>query len=116
MAEARSRLDDARFNLDASRLGIAASAAYYAMLYAARAALSERDLYAKTHSGVWSAFGAEFVASGSFTPELAQVAARAQRIRELGDYEAKPPSGAEAAALVEDAERFVDAVLGLLDG
>ena len=33
------------------------SEAYYAMLYAARAALSEEDDYPKTHRGVWGQFG-----------------------------------------------------------
>lgn len=42
MAGARERLASARLALDAD--------------YAARAALSEDDRYAKTHSGTWSLF------------------------------------------------------------
>jgi uncharacterized protein (UPF0332 family) len=40
------------------------SAAYYAMLYAARAALSESDVYARTHSGIWHKFRRAFVEGG----------------------------------------------------
>jgi integrase len=36
-------------------------------LFAARAALSERDQDAKTHRGTWSLFHQEFVAGGTFT-------------------------------------------------
>lgn len=48
MAAARERLTLARTALDAGLHGGTASAAYYAMLSAARAALSEEDLNAKT--------------------------------------------------------------------
>ncbi len=36
------------------------------MLYAARAALSEEDLYAKTHSGSWTLFNDAFVRTSRF--------------------------------------------------
>lgn len=110
MAEARERLAAARDALAANHEGNAASAAYYAMLYGARAALSERDLYAKTHSGIWSLFSRELVARGSFDPELASAASGSQKIRELGDYEAKPPSPAQAEELLDAAARFIDEV------
>src|SRR3954451_16725309 len=38
----------------------AVSTAYYAMLYAARAALSERDRHARSHAGTWGLFREEF--------------------------------------------------------
>ena len=66
IAAARERLANAEADLEHDHLAGAASAAYYAMLYAARAALSERDLHAKTHSGVWGLFGKELVATGQF--------------------------------------------------
>lgn len=114
MAAARERLANAGDDLDHDHLAGAVSAAYYAMLYAARAALSERNLHAKTHSGTWSLFGRELVAGGAFDRELAARARAAQEIRELSDYEAKPPSAAEAAELIETARRFVEAVTSTL--
>jgi uncharacterized protein (UPF0332 family) len=51
MVVARERLALARTALDAGFHGGAASAAYDAMLSAARAALCEKDVNAKTHSG-----------------------------------------------------------------
>ncbi|MGH3031399.1 MAG: HEPN domain-containing protein [Gaiellaceae bacterium] len=63
MAMARDRLALARTALDAGFPSGAVSAAYYAMLSAARAALSEEERLAKTHSGAWSLFHESFVAT-----------------------------------------------------
>jgi uncharacterized protein (UPF0332 family) len=52
--------------------GPAVSDAYYAILYAARAALSERDRNAKTHRGIWAIVSEEFVASRDIDAELAR--------------------------------------------
>ncbi|MGH2988062.1 MAG: HEPN domain-containing protein [Solirubrobacterales bacterium] len=116
MAMARDRLANARVDLEAGHPAGAASAAYYAILNAARAALSERDRYAKTHSGTWALFSEEFVRTGQFADrQLAREASAARRLRELGDYEAKPPSRAEVADLIVTATRFVDAVASMLE-
>lgn len=114
MAEARNRLRAARGNLELGEAGVAAGVAYYAMLYAARAALSERDLYAKTHAGTWSLFSREFVEPGFFDSALAARASRIQRVREEADYEARPPSLEQASELVEEADGFVTAVIAML--
>ena len=66
----------------------AVSTAYYAMLYAARAALSERDEYARTQGGTWHLFHERYVTTGAFDQQLHAMAQGAQRTREKGDYEA----------------------------
>ncbi|MGH3099781.1 MAG: HEPN domain-containing protein, partial [Thermoleophilia bacterium] len=96
--------------VEAGHAATAVSTAYYAMLYAARAALSERDLHARSHSGIWGLFRDEFVVTGEFNEELAQAAQRAQARREASDYAAESFEMAEAAALVATAERFVAAI------
>jgi len=80
-AEAWKRLAAARHSLDAGDFGVAVASAYYAMLYAARAALSERDLHAKTHSGTWSLFGEHLVKAGSIDQTVAATARDAERLR-----------------------------------
>jgi uncharacterized protein (UPF0332 family) len=115
MAQARERLAGARALLERSLLGSAVSEAYYAILYAARAALSERDENAKTHSGTWSLFHQRFVAPGTFDAELARAARGTQESREAVDYAAASVSADEAARIVGLAERFVAAVASLLD-
>lgn len=110
LAQAHERLAAARDLLVTGHPETAASAAYYAMLYAARAALSEHDRYAKSHSGVWSQFGELFVHPQRFPAELARQAAQARRTREQGDYEAVGLALADAEQLTANAERFVAAV------
>ena len=48
----------------------AVSTACYAMLYAARAALSERDRHARSHAGTWGLFREEFVLTGEVEETL----------------------------------------------
>jgi uncharacterized protein (UPF0332 family) len=114
MAGAQERLRAARASLDAGFPSSAVSAAYYAMLYAARAALSEEERNAKTHRGVWSLFSQVFVASGRFEHELFSLAQRAQLLREAADYEVGPVSAERAESVLADAGRFVAAVAAML--
>jgi len=51
MDQARERLADAQKILNVAHPPVVVSTAYYAMLNAANAALSERGEHAKTHSG-----------------------------------------------------------------
>lgn len=116
MTEARARLEVARGAL-ASGFGPAAvSAAYYAMLYAARAALSEEERYAKTHSGTWNLFRETFVLDGRFDPELARTADQTRELREAGDYDARPVSNEDAAVVLARGEQFVEAIERMFGG
>jgi len=112
MEEARGRLGAAR-TLATSFASSALSSAYYAMLYAARAALSEEDRYAKTHSGTWTIFRETFVATKRFDHELVSQAERTLEQRLGADYDAEPVSQAQAEAAIDLAQRFLDAVADL---
>ncbi|MBD0329753.1 MAG: HEPN domain-containing protein [Thermoleophilia bacterium] len=110
MAMARERLDAARLVLEAGFEEGAVSAAYYAMLYAARAALSEEDRNARTHRGTWQLFRETFVEPGRFDADLVAAAQRAQGAREGADYDARRVSAEDAERLCAVAERFVAAI------
>ena len=114
MASARERLEHARLSLTAGFLSGAVSSAYYAMLYAARAALSEEELYAKTHSATWSVFNETFVVSGRFDADLASAGQQVQRLREAADYDARVIAQEEADAILVQAEQFVAAIASML--
>ncbi len=86
------------------------------MLGAARAALSERDLHAKTHRGTWHLFHEQFVATREFDSALHRAAIDMQAAREAADYEALVIAPDDAAERVEAAARFVEAVRGMLEG
>jgi uncharacterized protein (UPF0332 family) len=84
------------------------------MLNAARAALSERELHARSHAGTWSLFRGQFVLAGDFDEALWRAAQRAQARREASDYAAETFELAEARQLVATAARFVAAIEHLM--
>jgi uncharacterized protein (UPF0332 family) len=115
MDQARDRAELARVALASGHLEGAVSAAYYAMLYAARAALSERDEYARSHGGTWHLFHERYVITGAFEQHLHALAHSAQRTREAGDYEAITPDRGEAERIVDGAADYIAAVEHMLD-
>jgi uncharacterized protein (UPF0332 family) len=110
MAMARDRARLARAALEGGFEEGAVSAAYYAMLYAARAALSEEDRNARTHGGTWQLFRETFVDAGRFESELAGAAQATQPLREGADYDARRISAEEAERVCTLAERFLSAI------
>jgi uncharacterized protein (UPF0332 family) len=84
------------------------------MLYGARAALSERDRYAKTHRGTWNLLRQKVVAEGSFPVELVSEAVRLAELREAADYDALVVENGQAERAVDSAERFRAALDELL--
>ena len=112
---AADRLASAKAVLADGFPATAAGAAYYAMLYAARAALSEVDLNARTHRGTWALFRERLVVPGRVPEDLLRRAHEAQRIREAADYEGRDPTETEAGELIDAAEEFVAAVKASLE-
>jgi uncharacterized protein (UPF0332 family) len=115
MNQARDRAATAREILASGHLEAAVSTAYYAMLYAARAALSEHDEYARTHGGTWHLFHERYVTTGAFDQHLHAMAQGAQRMREEGDYEAITPDRGEAERIVTRAADYIAAVEHMLE-
>jgi uncharacterized protein (UPF0332 family) len=116
MASACERLAGARDAFAAGHLDLAVSAAYYAMLYAARAALSEDDEHARTHGGTWNLFRSRYVVTDAFDQQLFARAHSAQSTREQSDYEAIMPESDRAEAVVADAAEFIAAIERMLAG
>lgn len=110
MEMARRRLAAIQLFVEHNEMDGAVEPAYYASFNAARAALSEEDLYAKTHSGQWDLFHQTFVATGRFDAELAARARSAQEPREKSAYEGVIIEATNAREIVATAERFVAAV------
>lgn len=115
IVQARERLAAAQEAFDSTRLSVAVSVAYYAMLNAARAALSEDDEHARTHRGTWNLFRKRYVVTDAFDDELYTLAQHAQTAREGADYEAATPSEDEAKRYLDGAVDFVAAVEKMLD-
>jgi uncharacterized protein (UPF0332 family) len=111
---ARERLEGARRSVDQGDYAIAVGAAYCAMLYGARAALSERDLYAKTQHGTWILMRQTLGTEESFPLELVKEAERLAELREAADYDALVVEEDQAKRAVDSAQRFLSALDELL--
>lgn len=112
--QARDRLAMAREVLAAGHREGAVSSAYYSMLYAARATLSEDDENARTHRGMWNLFRIKYVTTDAFDAGLFTIAQHAQVAREAGDYQAVTPTAEEAEHYVTGAADFLSAVEQML--
>ncbi len=89
----------------------AVSRAYYAMFYAARAALGERGIAPRTHSGVVSEFGRVFVTSGEVERVYLTDLARALNDRLLAEYDEDLTfTQTQAERIRVSAEAFVERV------
>ncbi len=116
MTKARRSLQSARNILDDGDHDFAMSRAYYAMFYAASAALLSRGVRRAKHTGTIAAFGQRLVKGGTFSPEHQRVLQAAFADRTKGDYgDVFPPREAVERRLVE-ARDFVQAVADFLKG
>lgn len=119
----RALLDKAAENLAACRdliadghFEVAVSRAYYAMFYAAEAALLEEDLEFSSHGAVHGAFGERLVKAGRLDPELHRHLLDGFRARQSADYEAPADvSEQDARILVERTAEFLGAVTRFLE-
>jgi uncharacterized protein (UPF0332 family) len=87
------------------------SRAYYAVLHAAKAALSIEGIYPQSHRGVRRLFSLHLVRAGKIEKEFAKILTAEQEDREIGDYDIHTEIEPDRAAKrVEDAERFVQRI------
>lgn len=117
----RDPLADARRSLAATRLLIrrsffsdAVSRAYYAMFYAARAAVHSEGAEPKTHSGVASEFSRLFVQTGRVTAATAKMLRQFASLRAEADYEDRDLTAREANDAIHAAEQIIAAVASAL--
>lgn len=88
--------------------GDAVSRAYYAMFFATNALLSQKDIYPRTHRGLISQFGLEFMKKGEFKKELFDLLTRAPEDQEEADYGLLSELGKkEAEVIIDGAEMFL---------
>ncbi len=116
LAKAERSIEAARLLTANGMSDFAVSRAYYAMFYAAEALLLGKDLAFSKHSAVIAAFGQHFARSGRVSVELHQHLREGQDLRNIGDYGAGEPVGAEdAAEQILRAVRFLEVVRPLVD-
>ena len=94
----------------------AAGRAYYAMFYAAEAALTEKNLQFRKHSGVHAAFGEHLAKPGLLDPKFHRWLLNAFDKRILGDYSYEMDVTREdAEEMLSPAREFVAAARNHLE-
>ncbi len=94
----------------------AVSRAYYSMFFAAKALLLKRNIVVKTHRGLISRFGQEFVDKGVIEKDYGRILRIAEETREDADYSSSCEISKEEAKLIlEDADKFLERIKTALD-
>jgi uncharacterized protein (UPF0332 family) len=119
LVKADVALGSAKLLLAAGDIDGASNRAYYAMVDAARAALTitsadETSSTIKTHGGLIAVFSLQLVKSGQVSPELGRMLNRAEEVRLVADYKGESVEPSDAAAVIENAARFVVAMRALV--
>jgi uncharacterized protein (UPF0332 family) len=103
--KAELKLTSAKILFDNGLYEDAISRAYYCMYYSAKAILTLKGKYPRTHRGVISQFGLEFVKSGDIEYYYAKAFVTAEERRERADYDIfYNPTKEEVKEIIEDAE------------
>lgn len=114
LARADRYVESAQLLLEHGDYESSISRAYYAMFYAAEAALLAKGLAFSTHRGVAGAFGEHFAKTGLVPRALGRDLSRALEKRLVSDYSPeRAMTRAEAEELTRSARTFVDAVRSL---
>jgi uncharacterized protein (UPF0332 family) len=104
----KTKLDHARQIFDIDLYDDAISRAYYAMFYAAKAALLSEGLELRKHSAAVAKFRELFVITGRVEADYLRYLGRAQSARERSDYAPFFPSSREdALEILATAETFI---------
>lgn len=111
LVNAEEKLEAAEYLFEGKFYSDAVSRAYYSMFYSAKLLLSIKELYPRTHKGVISQFGLEFVKTGFMEDVYGRALTHAKDRREVADYDLeKDFTSQEAEAIIDDARDFLDKV------
>lgn len=115
LARAEKSLTAAELLLNSSLFDDAVSRAYYAMFYAAKAALETIGIETNSHSGLISQFGLHFIKTGKLQSRYGRMLAQTFQVRQVGDLDVQvSPRPIEAEKVVSDAVQFVAVIKKLL--
>ncbi len=116
LERSEEKLTSANLLFENNMFADAISEAYYSMFHAAKSLLALKSVYPKTHAGVISQFGLQFVTVGLIEEFYAKSLAKTQIKREKADYDIYyEPSKEEAESVIEDAERFLERIMRVMD-
>lgn len=119
MSKAVRACDSARVLFELGDVDGACNRAYYAMFDSARAALLVSNApvppeIGKTHGGLITAFSQHLVKNGPIPKDIGRLLKRAEEIRLVADYKGDSVELEDAREMVEQAQRFVEAIRAAL--
>jgi uncharacterized protein (UPF0332 family) len=115
LERAQSHLEWTQRDLEMEDFNRTIHDAYYAMLYAARAALNEAGKAPKSHQGVQHELRETYVEDGRLDARYHSMLSQAEGDRLDADYELSPSfTEADAKEWIAKAEDFVDTIEALL--
>ncbi len=115
LSRATRYLDSAALLREDGDLASCVSRAYYAMFFAAQAALLGEGVSVSTHRGVISEFGRRFIQTGRLDRSLGRALSDALQKRQVSDYEASPGiTHEDAQKVLQQGRHFVEAVEDVL--
>ena len=113
---AANKLDHARQIFEIGLYDDAISRAYYALFYAAKAALLTKGLHLRKHSSTVAKFSELFVSTGEVEREYVRYLSQAQGARELSDYAPFVKTSREGALeMLNAAEAFISRIKQLIE-
>jgi len=111
IGRAKRRLDAAYHLFEDGFYEDAVSRAYYSMYFAAKALLLKKDITVKTHKGLLSKFGLEFVNVGVVEEYYGRALRIAEELREEADYSiSREITKEEVESIMDDAEKFLERI------
>jgi len=110
LSKADERLDAARHLLKGGFYDDAVSRSYYAVFFAAHAAIAEYGERPKTHAGVSIAFGKYLVKPGHLPKDMGRTFREIMDMRQLASYEGTDLSKEALHRLLASAEEFISNV------
>lgn len=115
LERAAESLSSAQLLLNSSFYDDAVSRAYYAMFYAAKAALEAINIETRSHAGVINQFALHFIKSGRLDIEYSTMLTQAFQARQASDYDVWVNTvPVEAENVIANAEQFVAKIKKLL--
>lgn len=116
LQKAQQYLRSAAVLLETGDFDSCASRAYFAMFYAAQAALQQNGQELSPTQGIRSAFVERYVRSGRFPERAEQALYRGYELQQLGDYaQHRAVSQRDAERLLQEAEAFVNSVAHVIE-
>ena len=115
LERATESLASAQLLFDSLFFDDAVSRAYYAMYYAAKAALESIGIETRSHAGVINQFGLHFIKKGQLDSQYGSMLTRAFQARQSSDYDVQVNTvPLEAESVLTNAELFVAKIKELL--